>query len=76
MFGVESWIVKSLKESYTPGTRVMLDYMNDPYTRIEVGTKGTVRSVDDMGTIHVNWDDGHGLGIVYGEDRCHKIEEE
>ncbi len=33
-----------------------------------IGTKGTVRHVDDIGTIHVGWDTGSGLGVVFGED--------
>ena len=32
--------------------------------------------VDDIGTIHVDWDCGSGLGIAYGEDVCKKVVEE
>lgn len=28
--------------------------------------------VDSMGTIHVAWETGSTLGVVYGEDKCHK----
>ena len=31
---------------------------------------GTVIAVDDVGTIHVAWDCGSSLGVVYGEDFC------
>lgn len=34
------------------------------------GTLGTVENVDDIGTIHVAWDTGNHLGIVYNEDEC------
>lgn len=37
---------------------------HDPYTDLKVGTKGTVRFIDHAGTIHVDWDDGHTLGLV------------
>jgi len=47
--------------------------MSDPYTRIDPGTQGTVIDVDDIGTIHVLWDSGSTLGVVYGEDSCRKI---
>lgn len=30
----------------------------DPYSRLRVGTEGTVATVDDLGTVHVDWDDG------------------
>jgi len=66
-------IVKQLKEEYPAGTRVELIEMNDPYTKLKPGCKGTVKLVDDMGTIHVNWDCGPSLGICYGVDKCKKI---
>jgi hypothetical protein len=37
---------------------------DDPYTTLKPGTFGTVEHVDDAGTIHVLWDDGHRLGLV------------
>lgn len=68
-------MLKSLKKYYIPGTRVVLLKMNDPYTKLQPGAKGTVTGVDDMGTIHVNWDSGSSLGVAYGEDSCKKIDE-
>ena len=65
--------VESVKKNYPVGCRVELDYMDDPYRNIPSGTQGTVRVVDDTGTIHVSWDCGSSLGIVYGVDKCHKI---
>ena len=67
-------MLKQLKEYYTPGTRVMLIHMSDPYTNLRQGDRGTVTMVDDIGTIHVNWDRGSMLGIVFGEDECRRIE--
>jgi hypothetical protein len=40
-----------------------------------IGTKGTVRGVDDIGSIMVAWDNGSGLSVAYGEDRCRRIDE-
>ncbi|WP_026524736.1 DUF4314 domain-containing protein [Butyrivibrio sp. MB2005] len=65
--------VKRIKAKYPEGTRVELVHMDDPYTKIPEGTLGTVQVVDDTGTIHVKWDNGSSLGIVYGEDSCRKI---
>lgn len=68
--------VENLREVFPKGTRVELTHMNDPYnTKLVPGCKGTVIWVDDMGTIHVSWDCGSSLGVVYGEDSCKKIEE-
>ena len=63
-------IVEDLKKQYPAGTQVELIHMDDPYTKIPVGTLGTVTSVDDIGTIRVRWDNGSTLGIVYGQDQC------
>ena len=57
-------MLNQLRNYYTPGTRVMLLKMNDPYTKLQPGDKGTVTSVDDMGTIHVSWDSGSSLGVA------------
>ncbi|MBE6772241.1 MAG: DUF4314 domain-containing protein [Ruminococcaceae bacterium] len=57
-----------LREKYPAGTRVELVYMDDPYTSLTTGDKGTVKHVDDVGTIHISWDCGSLLGAVYGMD--------
>lgn len=62
-----------LREKYPTGTRVELVRMDDPYTSLTTGDKGTVRCVDDIGTIHINWDCGSSLGAVYGVDIITKI---
>jgi hypothetical protein len=51
-----------------PGDRVRLIRCNDPYTRLAPGDLGTVTLVDDLGTVHVDWDSGSRLGLVPGED--------
>lgn len=63
--------VKKIREEYPAGTRVSLVKMDDSQAPLP-GTKGTVRGVDDIGSIMVNWDNGSGLSVVYGEDECQK----
>ena len=66
--------VERLRKEYPAGCRVRLVRMDDPYnTKLRPGSPGTVRHVDDAGTIHVSWDCGSGLGVVYGEDECERI---
>lgn len=60
--------VKIIKQRYPVGTRIELISMEDPYAPIYPGTKGTVAFVDDMGTLHMKWDNGRTLGIIPGED--------
>ena len=63
-----------IREEYPVGARVELTKMSDPYrTDLVPGCKGTVRFVDDMGTIHVSQDIGYSLGVVYGDDACKVI---
>ena len=76
MNGIHPDLLKQLREYYKPGTRVMLIRMNDLHTKLRRGERGTVVCVDDIGTIHVAWDCGSTLGIVFREDECVKIEED
>lgn len=50
------------------GTRVELIQMEDPYTKLKQGDKGTVDFVDDIGQVHVKWDSGSTLALIPGVD--------
>ena len=65
--------VERVRSQYPKGTRVALVRMSDPYSRLQPGDQGTVNHVDDIATIFVNWDNGEGLGLAFGEDSCRKI---
>ena len=67
--------IEYLKSSFPRGCRVELLRMDDPQAP-PIGTRGTVIGVDDIGTIHVNWDTGSSLGVAYGEDDCRRISDE
>ena len=75
MLGISRDTVERIRREYPVGTRVELISMQDEYTKLAAGEKGTVIGVDDIGTIHVNWDCGSCLGIAYGEDLCKKVVE-
>ena len=64
--------IQFLKDLYSTGTRVKLVEMNDIQAP-PIGTLGTVMYVDDIGTIHIKWDNGSTLGVAYPEDRVTKI---
>ena len=64
--------LQNLRERFPKGTRVELVKMEDPQAP-SAGTKGTVLVVDDIGSIMVVWDNGCGLSVAYGEDRCRKV---
>lgn len=61
--------LQALRERFKPGTRVELLKMDDVQAP-PIGTRGTVIGVDDIGSIMVNWDNGSGLSVAYGEDEC------
>ena len=55
------------KKLYPEGTVVELISMNDPQA-VESGTRGTVDYVDDIGQIHVQWENGRTLALIPSED--------
>ena len=67
-------IIDSIKAKYPIGTRVELVKMDDVQAP-PVGTKGTVKGVDDIGSLLIDWDNGCGLNAVYGEDIIRKIDD-
>lgn len=67
--------IQALRERYKPGTRVELLRMDDVQAP-PIGTRGTVTGVDDIGSIMVNWNNGSGLSIAYGEDLCKVVNDD
>ena len=65
-------VVEVLRQQYPVGTQVELVRMDDPQAP-PIGSKGTVRGVDDIGSIMVAWDNGCGLSVAYGADICRKV---
>ena len=61
------------KEMYPKGSRIELVEMNDDLCPVPSGTQGTVEFVDDMGQIHMKWDNGRTLALIPGEDSFKKI---
>ena len=65
--------VESIRKNYPPGMRIVLNNMNDPYSPVESGTRGTVRYVDDCGQLGVAWDNGRSLSLVPGVDSYRRL---
>lgn len=70
---MRDYIIESLKEQFPVGSRVELIKMDDKQAP-PIGTRGTVKGVDDIGSIMVAWDNGSSLNIIYGEDECRVLD--
>ncbi len=64
--------VERVRKEYPAGTRVELVRMDDLQAP-PLGTQGTVKGVDDTGSLLMAWDNGSGLNVVYGEDLVKKL---
>lgn len=75
-FEAERRFAQRMKNNYPVGTRLELISMNDPYSPVEPGTRGTVAYVDDIGSIGMKWDNGRSLSLIPGEDSFRKLTQE
>ena len=66
-------VIEGIRARYPKGARVELIEMDDPCRDMVPGLLGTVVAVDDIGTVHIAWDNGSSLGAVYGVDRIRRI---
>lgn len=67
-------IKQKIRKEYPIGTRITLINMEDVQAP-PVGTQGEVVGMDDIGTLKINWDNGSGLGVIYGLDAFEKVRE-
>lgn len=67
--------IEQLRNMYPEGTKIKLNYMNDNYNPVPSGTLGIVEHVDDAGQIHVKWENGSSLALIYDEDDFEIINE-
>ena len=73
MYFPKKEIVERLRKEYPVGTRVVLLQMDDVQTPPK-GTKGTVRGVDDTGSLLVERENGSGINVIYGIDKEKNID--
>ena len=60
-------MIDRLRAQYPKGTGIVLHNMEGE-DRMPCGLKGTVEWVDDAGQIHVQWENGSSLALVFGMD--------
>lgn len=64
--------IEFLRMLYPVGCKVKLHFMDDPFAPPS-GTIGTVTWVDDIGQIHVKWENGSSLALNVKLDSFSKI---
>lgn len=72
MYGLKNEWLRELRMQYPEGTRLELLYMEDLYA-IPVGAVGAVNIVDDIGSIHMKWENGRELALIPGVDKFRKV---
>ena len=65
--------VNEIRELYPAGTQIILEEMSGE-SQMPYGLKGTVDFVDDIGQIHMNWENGSSLALNVEEDSFEKVE--
>ena len=56
--------IARLREKYPVGTKIQLISMHDEKYPVLPGTVGEVTHIDDMGSIHMKWENGSSLAII------------
>ncbi|WP_257710551.1 DUF4314 domain-containing protein [Macrococcoides caseolyticum] len=59
--------IEELKSEYPAGTFIVLNEMKGE-PQMFSGLRGTVSKVDDLGQIHVNWENNSTLALNVDED--------
>ncbi len=67
--------IERLRKKYLEETRVRLFSMTGE-PQMQEGLTGTVRFVDDIGSIHVDWDNGSTLALIPDEDDFEILKEQ
>ncbi|MCQ2770347.1 MAG: DUF4314 domain-containing protein [Clostridia bacterium] len=65
--------LENLRNTYPVGTRIELERMGDDYDPILPGMRGTVLSVDDLGSVQAVWDNGRFLALLPECDKFRKL---
>jgi hypothetical protein len=59
-----------LSENVKVGDRIKIIEMDDGMSKLEKGSKGTVKNIDtDQDLIWVDWDNGEKIALIVGIDK-------
>ena len=64
--------MKQEYKGYKPGDRIEMIYMDD-IQAIPSGTQGMIDYIDDIGQLHMKWDNGRTLAVNLDVDIIEKV---
>lgn len=56
--------IKEYKDRFIPGTKIRLIRNCDNEPALPANIEGTVKYVDDIGSVHCKWDNGSSLAFL------------
>ena len=56
--------IEQLRKKYPVGTKIQLISMRNEEYHVLPGTIGEVKWVDDIGSIHMRWENGSSLALI------------
>lgn len=56
-----------------PGDTIVLEYTDDPYTKLKKGSKGRFIGYDGLGQLKISWENGSSLSLIPEIDKFHII---
>lgn len=65
-------ILNKIKDIYKPGTEIFLVSKNSK-PHIPSTSKGIVKKVDDLGFVHIDWNNGEKTTLKNGVDIFYKL---
>nr|WP_317358752.1 DUF4314 domain-containing protein [uncultured Tyzzerella sp.] len=69
---IETTKLEKLRKEYVQGTLVRLEHMKNE--DLPVGSIGFVKNVDDIGQVHILWQNGSSLALNLNVDKFRKLE--
>ena len=53
----------------SPGDTIVLEYTDDPYTKLRKGSMGTFIEYDGLGQLRISWENGSSLSLIPEVDK-------
>jgi len=65
--------VELVRQNYPKSTRIEVTHIDDPYSKLTAGSRGSVKFIDNTGSLFCDFDNGEHIGLLYGIDEYRKM---